>query len=53
MAFVSLNEDGTQVVGIFNTPQQVPYPQGYYGEMPDDDERVIAFKALISSLGGG
>lgn len=43
MAFVSLNDDGTQVVGIFNMPQNEPMPNGYAGELPDDDVRVIEF----------
>ena len=44
MAFVSLNEDQTQVIGIFNMPQNDPVPYGYFGELPDDDARVIEFK---------
>lgn len=48
MAFVSLSEDESEVVGIFNMPQQEPYPEGYVGELPDNDERVIAFMERLS-----
>lgn len=43
MAYVSLNSDQTEVVGIFHSPQQEPFPEGYYGQMPDDDARLVAF----------
>lgn len=43
MAFVSLSSDQTQVTGIFNMPQNDPAPQGYFGEIPDDDARIVAY----------
>lgn len=51
MAFVAFNNDETEVVGIFNMPQQEPYPEGYsISPIPDDDERVVAF---LRGINGG
>lgn len=43
MAYVSLSQDRTKVTGIFNMPQNEPVPQDYFGEIPDNDQRVIDF----------
>jgi hypothetical protein len=46
IVFVSLNEDGTKVNGIFNMPQNDPLPDGYAGEMDDSDPRIVEFLNL-------
>ena len=48
MAFVSLNPDATEVIGIYQMPQNEPQPLGYT-VIPDDDARIVAFLTLINT----
>lgn len=43
MVYVSLNDDQTKVIGIFESPQIEPIPEGYFGEIENDDPRLLEF----------
>jgi len=42
MAYVSLSKDEKKVIGLYNSPQNAPQPEGYT-TIPDDDERLEDF----------
>ena len=43
--YAALSPDQTEVIGVFNMPQQSPLPAGYFGELDTTDPRVISFCA--------
>ena len=53
MAFVSV-EDVTKpktspITGVFNSPQNEPAPEGYIGEISDEDPRLIVYFKVLEN----
>lgn len=50
VAYVSLNEDQTEVIGHYHSPQNEPQPLGY-AVVADDDPRLIAYLTPPQPIG--